>query len=101
MTCAKLTNDGLLSFQARIGNMDGVIVAYHNTARMFGFQYIPLEEMDQRLFGSAPGIGDRVFDKCVGLMERVADEVVECFPKQVRAAFFLFFPWLTVMGCRV
>ncbi|EEB95415.1 hypothetical protein MPER_05620, partial [Moniliophthora perniciosa FA553] len=25
------------SFQARIGNMDGVFVAYHNTARMFGF----------------------------------------------------------------
>lgn len=83
-----------------MGNMDGVIVAYHNTARMFGFQYIPLEEMDQRLFGPAPGTGDRVFDKCVGLMERVADEVVQCFPNQVRA-ISLFFPWLTAMGCRV
>ncbi|KAF9468569.1 mitochondrial protein Pet127-domain-containing protein [Collybia nuda] len=76
------------SFQVRIGNMDGVIVAYHNTARMFGFQYIPLEEMDQRLFGSKPGVGDRVFDKCVSLMEQVAEEVVRCFPKQsVRCTF--------------
>lgn len=30
------------SLQARIGNMDGIFVAYHNTRRMFGFQYLPL-----------------------------------------------------------
>jgi hypothetical protein len=31
-----------VSFQARIGDMDGIFVAYHNTARVFGFQYLPL-----------------------------------------------------------
>jgi hypothetical protein len=75
--------------------MDGVIVAYHNTARMFGFQYISLEEMDQRLFGSAPGIGDRVFDKCVGLLEKVADEVIKCFPEEVRLFPLSFYPTKT------
>lgn len=30
------------SMQVRIGNMDGIFVAYHNTARIFGFQYISL-----------------------------------------------------------
>ncbi|KAJ7134543.1 mitochondrial protein Pet127-domain-containing protein [Mycena epipterygia] len=69
-------------FQVRIGNMDGVIVAYHNTARMFGFQYVSLQEMDERLFGSEPGAGDRVFQKCVSLMECIASEVVQCFPNQ-------------------
>lgn len=73
-------------FQARIGNMDGVFVAYHNTARMFGFQYVPLEEMDERLFGSAPGAGDRVFQKCMETLELVSDEIIACFPRQVRAA---------------
>lgn len=63
--------------------MDGVIVAYHNTARMFGFQYIPLEEMDARLFGPGKGAGDQVFHKCIGLLEAVADEVIRCFPEQV------------------
>ncbi|KAJ7935565.1 mitochondrial protein Pet127-domain-containing protein [Mycena leptocephala] len=69
-------------FQVRIGDMDGVIVAYHNTARMFGFQYVSLEEMDQRLFGTEPGVGDRVFQKCVGLLESIAPEIVQCFPNQ-------------------
>ena len=65
--------------------MDGVIVAYHNTGRMFGFQYIPLSDMDACLYGSeVEGVGDRVFEKCVGLMEKVALEVVDCFPDQVR-----------------
>ncbi|EKM79419.1 hypothetical protein AGABI1DRAFT_59024 [Agaricus bisporus var. burnettii JB137-S8] len=73
-------------FQARIGNMDGVIVAYHNTKQMFGFQYVPLEEMDERLFGPGEGLGDRVFKGCVGIMENLAEEIVGCFPgKSVKA----------------
>lgn len=64
--------------------MDGVIVAYHNTKQMFGFQYIPLEEMDQRLFGYGAGLGDRVFKACLGILENVAEEVVGCFPNQVK-----------------
>ncbi|KAE9404010.1 Pet127-domain-containing protein [Gymnopus androsaceus JB14] len=69
-------------FQARIGNMDGVFVAYHNTARIFGFQYVPLVEMDQRLFGEAPGVGDRVFQKCMETLELVSEEIISCFPGQ-------------------
>ncbi|KAK6457608.1 uncharacterized protein RJT20DRAFT_24942 [Scheffersomyces xylosifermentans] len=33
-------------FQARIGQMDGIFVAYHNINTFFGFQYLPLEELD-------------------------------------------------------
>jgi hypothetical protein len=69
--------------------MDGVIVAYHNTARLFGFQYIPLDEMDACLFGGV-GRGDRVFQKCVGLLEEVADEIIRIFPEQVRSIFLIF-----------
>ncbi|KAG1787452.1 RNA processing-related protein, mitochondrial RNA degradation [Suillus plorans] len=88
------------SFQARIGNMDGVFVAYHNTARVFGFQYISLEEMDARLFGqdvkpagvvnsdSAPTRGTRVFEKCVKLLEVVMDEIVGVFgERSVKCTF--------------
>ncbi|KAK0244416.1 mitochondrial protein Pet127-domain-containing protein [Armillaria nabsnona] len=76
------------SFQARIGNMDGVFVAYHNTERMFGFQYVSLAEMDSCLFGQTEGVGDRVFDKCVSLLEAISEEVVNCFPGQsVKATF--------------
>ncbi|KAG2127544.1 mitochondrial protein Pet127-domain-containing protein [Suillus bovinus] len=88
------------SFQARIGNMDGVFVAYHNTARIFGFQYISLEEMDARLFGqdvkptgvvngnSTPTKGARVFEKCVKLLEMVMDEIVGVFgERSVKCTF--------------
>jgi hypothetical protein len=87
------------SFQARIGNMDGVFVAYHNTARVFGFQYVSLEEMDARLFGQdkkpagvngdgAPTRGARVFEKCVKVLEKVMDEIVGVFgERSVKCTF--------------
>lgn len=62
--------------------MDGVFVAYHNTREIFGFQYIPLEEMDQRLYGH--GNGERVFGKCVGLLDVLFTEITKYFPEQVR-----------------
>jgi hypothetical protein len=73
-------------FQARIGNMDGIFVAYHNTAKIFGFQYVPLCEIDNRLFGSSVS-GDRVFRKCVELLEAVSDEIVACFSGEVRCIY--------------
>ncbi|KAI9509215.1 mitochondrial protein Pet127-domain-containing protein [Russula earlei] len=69
------------SFQARIGNMDGVFVAYHNTKRIFGFQYIPLSEMDARLFGDSAA-GDAVFEKCLRLLEVVLEEATRELPCQ-------------------
>jgi hypothetical protein len=35
------------SLQARIGRMDGIFIAYHNVRQMFGFQYVPLSDMDR------------------------------------------------------
>lgn len=69
------------NFQARIGNMDGIFVAYHNTAQIFGFQYISLDEMSLRLFGS-PEMGDRAYRLSLGLLEKVLDAATEYFPEQ-------------------
>jgi hypothetical protein len=62
--------------------MDGVFVAYHNTERIFGFQYIPLSEMDARLFGKHAS-GDAVFEKCMQLLEAVLEKATREFPHQV------------------
>lgn len=43
------------SLQARIGNMDGIFVAYHNIVKMFGFEYLPLEKMDEILHSFGGG----------------------------------------------
>lgn len=62
--------------------MDGVFVAYHNTERIFGFQYIPLSEIDARLFGRHAS-GNEVFVKCIQLLEAVLEKATREFPHQV------------------
>ncbi|BGP47300.1 hypothetical protein JCM10450v2_003152 [Rhodotorula kratochvilovae] len=66
-------------FQARIGNMDGIFVAYHSTARFYGFQYVPISEMDDALFGNA-ATGDAVFHLALGTLETVLKRAAACFP---------------------
>jgi hypothetical protein len=78
--------------------MDGVFVAYHNTASVFVFQYVSLEEMDARLFrqdakpvngDGAPTRGARVFEKCVKVLEKVMDEIFGGFGERVSPLFCL------------
>jgi len=59
--------------------MDGIFVAYHSTARFYGFQYLPISEMDEALFGSTE-TGQQVFRLAVGMLERLLKEASECFP---------------------
>jgi len=88
------------SFQARIGNMDGILVAHHNTARVFGFRYIPLSEMDACLFGGEDR-GDAVFEKCVLLLEEILMEVIGALPDQVRfERLVAVLVWLTFVNRR-
>lgn len=70
------------SFQAHIGNMNGVFIAYHNTLEIFGFQYMSLEEMANGLFGTGR-IGENVFRICVALLEKIMDAIQLCCPQQV------------------
>ncbi|KAM7207557.1 Mitochondrial protein Pet127 domain containing protein [Naviculisporaceae sp. PSN 640] len=71
------------SLQVRIGRMDGCFVAYHNTERIFGFQYIPLSEMDQAIHGTPhPTLGDQEFKLSVHLLNQVLDRATQKYPKQ-------------------
>ncbi|ORY33724.1 mitochondrial protein Pet127-domain-containing protein [Naematelia encephala] len=76
-----LIKSGMLKFsmQVRIGKMDGIFVAYHNTNRIYGFQYLPLTEMDERLFGSTE-LAEQAFQLTVGLLETLLKHIIECFP---------------------
>lgn len=70
------------------------MVTYHNTERIFGFQYISLDEMDERLFGPTVGLGNKVFHHCVSLLEEIIEEASLCFPEQV-SRFGLFYNFST------
>ncbi|KIR59072.1 hypothetical protein I314_05056 [Cryptococcus bacillisporus CA1873] len=66
------------SFQVRIGGMDGIFLAYHNTSRIFGFQYVPLTEIDQRIFGSSE-MADAAFKISVTILQKLLDLGVKAF----------------------
>lgn len=48
-----LIRGGFLKYimQMKIGRMQGATIAYHNTQKIYGFQYIKLEDMEKRVFG--------------------------------------------------
>ncbi|KAL6360473.1 hypothetical protein LRP88_06179 [Fusarium phalaenopsidis] len=71
------------SLQVRMGRMDGIFVAFHNTQRIFGFQYISLEEMDRALHGTSDrSVGDQEFKASLKLLNEVLDRASKRFPKR-------------------
>lgn len=71
------------SLQVRMGRMDGIFVAYHNTERLFGFQYVPLSEMDYALHGQThSALGDQEFRLSVKLLNDIFDEATSKYPNQ-------------------
>ncbi|KAK5944890.1 hypothetical protein PMZ80_002092 [Knufia obscura] len=71
------------SLQVRMGRMDGIFVAYHNIARIFGFQYVSLQELDMALHGQADRtLGDREFRMTIKLMSDICDEATKEYPEQ-------------------
>lgn len=72
------------SLQVRMGRMDGIFVAFHNTERIFGFQYISLEEMDLTLHGQTdPALGDQEFKLSLELLNQILDRATKKFPERV------------------
>jgi hypothetical protein len=78
------------SLQVRMGRMDGIFVAFHNTERIFGFQYISLPEMDSTLHGTTDTTtGDREFKLSLELLNRVLDRATAKYPEKVCVHFWL------------
>ncbi|KAF2720590.1 Pet127-domain-containing protein [Polychaeton citri CBS 116435] len=69
--------------QARMGRMDGIFVAYHNVERIFGFQYLPMHEIDRALHGQVDRcLGDQEFKLSLELLNKVLDEATAKFPEK-------------------
>lgn len=54
------------SLQARLGNMDGIFMAFHNIKKFLGFQYLPLSEIDNIFFGDFSVNGKKYGQKILG-----------------------------------
>ena len=72
------------SLQVRMGRMDGIFVAYHNTERIFGFQYVSLPELDLALHGQEDIVlGDQEFKMSLALLNRILNRATKKYPEQV------------------
>ncbi|KAF1346727.1 mitochondrial protein Pet127-domain-containing protein [Delphinella strobiligena] len=71
------------SLQARMGRMDGIFVAYHNVKRIFGFQYLNLNEMDKALHGQSDRcLGNQEFSLSIDMLNKILDKATERYPDQ-------------------
>lgn len=71
------------SLQVRMGRMDGIFVAFHNIQRIFGFQYIPLTEMDTALHGSDNQlVGTQEFELSLKLLNELLNRATQKWPEQ-------------------
>eukprot|EP01125_Pyxidicula_operculata_P009728 TRINITY_DN318_c3_g1_i2.p1 TRINITY_DN318_c3_g1~~TRINITY_DN318_c3_g1_i2.p1 ORF type:complete len:513 (-),score=112.14 TRINITY_DN318_c3_g1_i2:20-1558(-) len=68
-------------FQVRIGRMDGVFVAYHNTNHIFGYEYLSLDEMEKPIFETKK-MANTSFHVGISLFETVCDRITNLFPKE-------------------
>ena len=67
--------------QARIGGMDGVMVTYHNTASIFGYEFVNLDEMDQAVYGSS-SMARTAFDTTLQLFDDMLVSLQDQFPAE-------------------
>jgi hypothetical protein len=67
-------------FQLKIGGMKGALVSYHNTQKIFGFEYISLLDMERRILGNS-NFSDIIFKASLKMIEEVLDQITSDFPE--------------------
>ena len=76
-------------FQLKIGGMDGALVSYHNTQKIFGFEYVKLEDMERRVFGNTK-FSDIIFKASLKMMEETLDHIINDFPNEKELIIGIF-----------
>ena len=58
-------------------------MAFHNIERIFGFQYLSMEDLDRALHGQKdPNLGDEEFKMSLKLLQKVLNQINERFPQE-------------------
>ncbi len=66
-------------WQVKIGRMDGIFVAYHNTAQIFGFEYLKKKEMTTVVFGNED-LASRSFEVTSQLWQMILNRLTTAYP---------------------
>eukprot|EP01132_Coremiostelium_polycephalum_P006172 gene6172-7686_t len=62
------------AFQAKIGDMAGIFICYHNTKRIFGSEFIELGELERAIFWGRD-MSDRMFSAINVLLQKILDTI--------------------------
>lgn len=83
--------------QCRMGGMNGIMLAFHNTSKILGFQMIEREEMEAAVCGRrhARALADQCWNASVRLLSAIKDRVLRLVhelhpaldPEQIKIAF--------------
>lgn len=68
-------------FQLKIGGMDGAFISYHNTSKIFGFEYVTLVDMERRIFGNS-NFSDIIFKASLKLLQESLDHILKDFSNE-------------------
>ena len=64
------------AFQLKIGRMSGAFIAYHNTQKIYGYEYVNFKEIMLRLFGDQYNL-DVSFGIVSRMMTQIFDYILE------------------------
>lgn len=68
------------STQARIGQMHGIFISYHNLRHYLGFEYLKIEDIDKIYFNNSPisnAIGNIQFKSSIKIWGKLLDHIRE------------------------
>jgi hypothetical protein len=75
-------------FQASLGQMSGILVAYHNTQEMFGLHFFTRERLAEFICGS-PAFMEDVYHCSLGAMEFIIEHILNDFGNSSAALMFM------------
>ncbi len=84
-----------------MGGMDGIFACYHNTIRAFGFQYFPLDEINEYVFGNSK-FSQEAYNVCFKLLQTILDHTTPHFAGKDYRIIFSFDPLVsnrTILKC--
>lgn len=76
-------------FQLKIGGMDGAFISYHNTQKIYGFEYISLNDIERRIFGNC-NFSNIIFKASLKMLEETLEYILKDFPNEEKLYIGLF-----------
>jgi len=76
-------------FQLKIGGMDGAFIGYHNTQKIYGFEYCSLNDIERRIFGNC-NFSNIIFKASLKMLEETMEYILKDFPNEDKLYIGLF-----------